>query len=360
MAEVKLKNISKIYSGDVRAVADVNLDIADGEFIILVGPSGCGKSTLLRMVAGLESISEGELFIDGKFVNHLPAKDRDIAMVFQNYALYPHMSVYDNMAFGLKMRKYPKSEIDKRVREAAEILELTEYLERKPKALSGGQRQRVAVGRAIVRQPKLFLFDEPLSNLDAKLRVSMRSELIKLHKRLGATMLYVTHDQMEAMSMGDRMMVLKRGVVQQIGTPIEVYNKPDNNFVAGFIGSPAMNFLTGEIKANDGGLLFDTGSLQIKVSGINTNLTGKCLTIGVRPEWIVMGDATNQTATFPAKIEVIERMGSDTFVTLLAGNHELTARLKPSIQVEMNETHIFAFDMTQARWFDEKTGLAIS
>ncbi len=243
MAKVELKKIGKVYDGNVRAVDDANITIEDKEFVVFVGPSGCGKSTTLRMVAGLEDITEGELLIDGKLVNDVPPKDRDIAMVFQNYALYPHMTVYDNMAFGLKIRKVPKAEIETRVGEAARILDIEKLLDRKPKQLSGGQRQRVAVGRAIVRKPKVFLFDEPLSNLDAKLRVQMRAELIELHDRLQATMIYVTHDQVEAMTMGDKIVVMRDGKVQQIGSPLYLYNHPINKFVAGFIGSPAMNFL---------------------------------------------------------------------------------------------------------------------
>src|SRR5690554_2151158 len=238
MATVELKNITKVYDGNVKAVDSVNIDIKDREFVVLVGPSGCGKSTTLRMVAGLEDITEGEIYIDGRLVNDVPPKDRDIAMVFQNYALYPHMSVYDNMAFGLKIRKFPKEEIEQRVREAAKILDIEQLLDRKPKALSGGQRQRVAVGRAIVRQPKVFLFDEPLSNLDAKLRVQMRAEIQKLHRRLGTTSLYVTHDQVEAMTLAQRMIVMNAGVAEQIGTPAEVFDKPASTFVAAFIGSP--------------------------------------------------------------------------------------------------------------------------
>ncbi|SVB44143.1 uncharacterized protein METZ01_LOCUS196997, partial [marine metagenome] len=245
MAEVILKNVRKVFDRDVVAVDDANIEIKDQEFVVLVGPSGCGKSTTLRMVAGLEEVTSGEIYIDGKLVNDIPPKDRDIAMVFQNYALYPHMTVYQNMAFGLKLRKYPKEEIDDRVREAADILGIQELLERKPKALSGGQRQRVAVGRAIVRKPKVFLFDEPLSNLDAKLRVQMRTEISKLHTRLEATMIYVTHDQTEAMTMGDRIVVMKDGRIQQNDTPLHLYNHPANQFVAGFIGSPSMNFIEG-------------------------------------------------------------------------------------------------------------------
>ena len=248
MASVTLENIQKEYVGGVVAVKDVSIEVHDKEFVVLVGPSGCGKSTTLRMIAGLEDISSGIITIDGKVVNNVPPKDRDIAMVFQNYALYPHMSVYENMAFGLKLRKFPKAEIDKRVREAAKILSIEDYLERKPKALSGGQRQRVAVGRAIVRKPKVFLFDEPLSNLDAKMRIQMRTEISKLHKQLGATMIYVTHDQTEAMTMGDRIVVMKDGNVHQTDTPLNLYNFPVNKFVAGFIGSPSMNFINGIIQ----------------------------------------------------------------------------------------------------------------
>ena len=247
MAELSLKHIDKIYDNNVQAVFDFNLEIKDKEFIVFVGPSGCGKSTTLRMIAGLEDISAGEFYIDGKLMNDVEPKDRDIAMVFQSYALYPHMSVYDNMAFGLQLKKVPKDEIDKRVHEAARILEIEDYLDRKPKALSGGQRQRVALGRAIVRNAKVFLMDEPLSNLDAKLRVQMRSEIIKLHERIGATSIYVTHDQTEAMTMADRIVVMKGGYIQQIGTPREIYNNPANMFVAGFLGAPATNFLNGKI-----------------------------------------------------------------------------------------------------------------
>ncbi len=360
MADVTLKHVSKIYSGGVRAVSDVNVEIADGQFIILVGPSGCGKSTLLRMIAGLETISEGELYIDKKLVNDVAAKDRDIAMVFQNYALYPHMTVFENMAFGLKMRNFPKDEIARRVREAGDVLDLTRYLERKPKALSGGQRQRVAVGRAIVRQPSLFLFDEPLSNLDAKLRVAMRAELIRLHKRLRATMIYVTHDQMEAMSMGDMLIVLKDGVVQQKGPPLEIYNWPANTFVAGFIGSPAMNFLTGEITGRNGGQVFDTGSLQLDASVLGGGLAGRRVTIGVRPEWMRVDKARSETdVLFPARVEVIERMGSDTFVNISAGAHELVARIDPQIAISMEETRNFSFDMREARLYDGETGILL-
>ena len=289
MAEVILKNVTKVYEGGQVAAKDINIEVKDKEFVVLVGPSGCGKSTTLRMIAGLEEITEGELFIDGKKVNDVSPKDRDIAMVFQNYALYPHMSVYENMAFGLKLRKFDKEEIKERVNEAAMILGLEDYLDRKPKALSGGQRQRVAVGRAIVRKPKVFLFDEPLSNLDAKLRVQMRTEISKLHQSLGATMIYVTHDQTEAMTMGDRIVIMKDGVVNQIDTPLKLYNKPANRFVAGFIGSPAMNFIKGKIE-NGSTVIFKSSGGDLKLdlpADISENLrkfVNKEVWMGIRPE----------------------------------------------------------------------------
>ena len=266
MAKVELKKIGKVYEGNVRAVDDANITVNDKEFVIFVGPSGCGKSTTLRMIAGLEDITEGELYIDNKLVNDVPPKDRDIAMVFQNYALYPHMTVYENMAFGLKIRKLPKDEIEKRVKEAARILDIEKLLDRRPKQLSGGQRQRVAVGRAIVRNPKVFLFDEPLSNLDAKLRVQMRAELIDLHYRLDATMIYVTHDQVEAMTMGDKIVVMRDGKIQQIGSPLYLYNQPINKFVAGFLGTPPMNFMNVKVVEEGGNVLIDEGSFKLAVS----------------------------------------------------------------------------------------------
>src|SRR5580704_11839251 len=287
MARVAMRSLNKNYD-EVRAVIDVNLDIRDQEFVVLVGPSGCGKTTTLRMVAGLESITSGNISIDEKVVNELPPMDRDIAMVFQNYALYPHMSVYDNMAFGLKMRKFDKGEIAQRVQEAAEILGIQELLRRKPRQLSGGQRQRVALGRAIVRHPQVFLFDEPLSNLDAKLRVQMRVELKKLHERLGTTAIYVTHDQVEAMTLGDRVVVMKDGLVQQVGEPMELYNEPANLFVAGFLGSPAMNFAGVQISETNGGLWAEAEGLRIKVPAATTARlgphAGNEVTLGIRPE----------------------------------------------------------------------------
>src|SRR5207253_1856563 len=310
MAQVMMKDLNKKYD-EVHAVKDVNLHIRDKEFVVLVGPSGCGKSTTLRMVAGLEEITAGEITIGDRVVNDLPPKDRDIAMVFQNYALYPHMSVYDNMAFGLKMRKFPKPEIAKRVQEAAEILGIQELLKRKPRQLSGGQRQRVALGRAIVRHPQVFLFDEPLPHLDAKLRVQMRVEIKKLHNRLGTTAIYVTHDQVEAMTLGDRVVVMKDGFVQQVGEPLELYNTPANKFVAGFIGSPAMNFATVTMANGNGRLTAKNAGLEIEVPGRQAERlrghVGRQLTLGIRPEDLhVARDADPAGLTFPSKIEVVE------------------------------------------------------
>src|SRR5271167_1002349 len=304
MAEVVLQNLNKNFD-EVYAVKDVNLSIRDKEFMVLVGPSGCGKTTTLRMVAGLESISSGRILIDDKVINELSPMDRDIAMVFQNYALYPHMSVYDNMAFGLKMRKFDRADIAQRVQEAAEILGMQDLLKRKPRQLSGGQRQRVALGRAIVRHPQVFLFDEPLSNLDAKLRVQMRVELKKLHERLGTTAIYVTHDQVEAMTLGDRVVVMCDGRVQQVGDPMELYNEPANRFVAGFIGSPAMNFASVRIVAENGGLWAESKGMRIKVPAPLTNrlgaYAGKEATLGVRPEdLLIAGDGDDKDLSFPA------------------------------------------------------------
>ena len=316
MASLSLRNIYKIYPGDVKAVDNFNLEIEDKEFVVLVGPSGCGKSTTLRMIAGLEEITEGDLYIGDKRMNDVAPKDRDIAMVFQNYALYPHMTVYENMAFALKLRKTPKNIIDEKVREAAEILDITQYLNRKPKALSGGQRQRVAIGRAIVREPQVFLMDEPLSNLDAKLRNQMRAEIIKLRQRIDTTFVYVTHDQTEAMTLGDRIVIMKDGVIQQIGTPQEVFNTPANLFVAGFIGTPQMNFF-------DAKLLKDGNSYFVNVNGTNFPLDEeKCakltdkgaeaqdITLGVRPEHIRLCNPQANEPFIPAKVDVSEMMGS--------------------------------------------------
>jgi len=362
MANVVLKDVCKIFAGDVKAVNNVSLEIKDKEFVVLVGPSGCGKSTTLRMIAGLEEISSGEISIDGKVVNDVPPKDRDIAMVFQNYALYPHMSVYKNMAFGLMLRKYPKDEIDARVKDAANILGISELLERKPKALSGGQRQRVAVGRAIVRKPKVFLFDEPLSNLDAKMRVQMRSELSKLHNRLQTTMIYVTHDQVEAMTMGDRIVVMKDGLVQQVDTPISLYDNPVNKFVAGFIGNPPMNFMDGTIEKKDGALAFNEGTFSIKlhdkaIAKLEA-YTGKKVIFGIRPEDIKdpsMHVQANYTAEVSAKAEVIEPMGSEMNVYFTTGKNTFIAKLDPHVAIKESETKPMIFNLDKCHFFDVET-----
>ena len=359
MAEVILKNVRKIYDKDVVAVDDANIEIKDKEFVVLVGPSGCGKSTTLRMIAGLEEISAGEIYIDGTLVNDIPPKDRDIAMVFQNYALYPHMTVYQNMAFGLKLRKYPKDEIDARVQEAADILGIQELLERKPKALSGGQRQRVAVGRAIVRKPKVFLFDEPLSNLDAKLRVQMRAEISKLHTRLEATMVYVTHDQTEAMTMGDRIVVMRDGLIQQIDAPLNLYNEPVNQFVAGFIGSPSMNFLNGKISANGSGLVFDEGTIKIALpERYSEKLKGhldKDVVLGIRPEDIHDPDTIGrdvETVEIEAKVEVVEPMGNEVFLNLTSGKSTFVARVDPLYMPKVEQVVKLAVEVDKAHFFD--------
>ncbi len=333
MAKVLLENLSKHYN-EVVAVKNFDLEIPDKEFVVLVGPSGCGKTTTLRMVAGLEDITAGNIYIDGKLVNHLPPKDRDIAMVFQNYALYPHMTVYENMAFGLKLRKLPKEEIKERVQEAAEILNISELLDRKPKALSGGQRQRVAVGRAIVRKPKVFLFDEPLSNLDAKLRVQMRVELKKLHERLQTTIIYVTHDQVEAMTMGDRIVVMKDAVKQQVGPPLELYFRPANKFVAGFIGSPAMNFVEAELLTEQGKLLLHTMGFKLRVPEDKTarlkDYGQKKVIFGTRPEDLPEAPAFVPNETIEVLVEVIEPLGSEVYLDVKAGDHSLIARASPN------------------------------
>ena len=332
MATVSLKGIKKIYDNKVTAVHDFNLEIADKEFIVLVGPSGCGKSTTLRMVAGLEDISEGDLLINGKRMNDVEPKDRDIAMVFQNYALYPHMTVYENMAFALKLRKVPKDEIDKKVREAAEILDITQYLERKPKALSGGQRQRVAIGRAIVRSPQVFLMDEPLSNLDAKLRNQMRAEIIKLRQRIDTTFIYVTHDQTEAMTLGDRIVIMKDGFIQQIGTPQQVFDHPANIFVAGFIGMPQMNFFDGQLVADgdhyyvkimDATMeLSPEAQAALKAKGVPS----KAVTIGIRPEHISFAESAGAHC-LTGSVDVSEMMGSEIHLHVNAGGRDVVLRI---------------------------------
>ena len=376
MAKVSVKNVSKIYpgekSGDVTAVDDVSLEIADREFVVLVGPSGCGKSTMLRMIAGLEEISRGDIFIGDRRVNDVPPKDRDIAMVFQNYALYPHMSVYDNMAFGLKLRKFAKTEIKKRVEDAAEILGIKELLARKPKALSGGQRQRVAVGRAIVRQPKVFLFDEPLSNLDAKMRVQMRTEITKLHQRLQATMIYVTHDQVEAMTMGDRIVVMDGGVVQQNDAPLTLYNEPLNLFVAGFLGSPPMNFIHGTLKQERDALVFrekDEGTVEarwpLSHRPAAAEFTGRPVVLGIRPEDIDRIEVTkgerNAGGSFPAIVDIIEPMGAETNFYLQTGAHTVVCRSQAALDHrEAGRRMHFAIDLDKAHLFDGSSTKRIS
>ena len=368
MANVSVKNVYKIYpgekGGDITAVSDVSLEIADREFVVLVGPSGCGKSTTLRMIAGLEEISKGDVFIGERRVNDVPPKDRDIAMVFQNYALYPHMSVYDNMAFGLKLRKFAKPEIKKRVQDAAAILGIEELLERKPKALSGGQRQRVAVGRAIVRQPKVFLFDEPLSNLDAKMRVQMRTEITKLHQRLQATMIYVTHDQVEAMTMGDRIVVMNQGVVQQNDAPLKLYNEPVNLFVAGFLGSPPMNFIHGTLRQERDVLVFrelEGGTIEARLpvrdGGAAAEFVGKPLLLGIRPEDIEVARLNNAEGNapsrFPAIVDIVEPMGAETNLYLQTGAHTVVCRSHAAMDHrEAGHRMQFEMNLKKAHLFD--------
>ena len=367
MAEVRLVNIEKTYGKDTRVVKNISFDIKDKEFLVLVGPSGCGKSTCLRMIAGLEEITSGDLFIDGKRVNDLPPKDRDIAMVFQNYALYPHMTVYDNMAFGLKLRKTNKKEIDERVKFAGKILGLEEYLQRKPAALSGGgQRQRVAVGRAIVRKPKVFLFDEPLSNLDAKLRVQMRTEISKLHANLGATMVYVTHDQTEAMTMGDRIVILRDGNIDQIDSPMNLYNFPVNKFVAGFIGSPAMNFMNGKIVQEDGLKFVETeGVLKLNINPEYQSqlekYKDKPIIMGIRPEDIHEFDTSKVDAAqkFTARIEVVEPMGNEIFIYFNFSDVQMVGRLPSFVNAKMGEPLDLFFDINKLHFFDVETEMAI-
>src|SRR5712672_162687 len=364
MAKVLLKDLNKSYDGGVRAVKNVNLEINDHEFVVLVGPSGCGKTTTLRMVAGLEDITSGEISIDGKVVNNLPPMDRDIAMVFQNYALYPHMSVYQNMAFGLRMRKFEKPEIDRRVKQAAEVLGIGELLKRKPRQLSGGQRQRVALGRAIVRHPRVFLFDEPLSNLDAKLRVQMRVELKKLHLRLGTTAIYVTHDQVEAMTLGDRVVVMKDGVVQQVGEPLELYNQPANKFVAGFIGSPAMNFAAVTVTEANGSLIAENSGLRIKLPDETAQRLrghiGQKITLGVRPEDLtVAGTADLDHPCFDAVIEVVEQLGSEILLDMKVGEGVMVACVEPTVRVKVRDKLRVAMRPSRLHVFDAKTEAAI-
>ena len=368
MASLSLQHINKTYPNGFQAVKDFNLEIEDKEFIIFVGPSGCGKSTTLRMVAGLEEISGGTLKIGDKVMNDVEPKDRDIAMVFQNYALYPHMTVYDNMAFGLKLRKVPKDQIDKAVREAARILDLDKLLDRKPKALSGGQRQRVAMGRAIVRNPKVFLMDEPLSNLDAKLRVQMRIEISKIHQRLGATIIYVTHDQTEAMTLGTRIVVMKDGVVQQVDTPQHLYEQPGNLFVAGFMGSPQMNFLDAQIAEKGGNLVAKVGEYDVIVPAAKAKVlkdggyVGKTVVLGIRPEDIhdsQMFIEASPSVPMTSTVKVYELLGAEVFLYFDVNGTQVTARVDPRTNSKTGDTIKFAFDMEKSHFFDKETELVI-
>lgn len=358
MAQLQLRNIDKIYDNKVQAVFDFSLDIEDKEFIVFVGPSGCGKSTTLRMIAGLEDITKGELYIEGKYMNHVEPKDREIAMVFQSYALYPHMTVYENMAFGLQIQKVPKAEIDTRVHDAAKILEIEEYLDRKPKALSGGQRQRVALGRAIVRNAKVFLMDEPLSNLDAKLRGQMRSEIIKLHERIGSTTIYVTHDQTEAMTMATRIVVMKDGYIQQIGTPKEIYNNPDNMFVAGFVGAPATNFITVKISGN--GFVLEDRAYDLPAGYHKTlkSYENQEVILGVRPENLHLDEhvtGTSPQATFDFHVEVSELLGHESILHGTIGKHHLVAKIQEAGTVTNHQDVKLVMDLDKIHLFDKDT-----
>lgn len=391
MGAIKITNIGKVYPNGTRALEDVNIEINDGEFVVLVGPSGCGKTTLLRMVAGLEDITEGEIFIGEKVVNEVAPKDRDIAMVFQNYALYPHMSVYDNMAFSLKLRKLPKDEIDKKVKDAARTLEISELLERKPKALSGGQRQRVAMGRAIVRSPEAFLMDEPLSNLDAKLRVQMRAELGQLHTQLETTTLYVTHDQVEAMTMGDRVAVIRKGELQQIDTPREIYLYPKNIFVAGFIGSPSMNFVYADVKVSGSSVELSFANETITCSGDTVNklkeVDGKQIVLGIRPEAFedsIYAKDSEYTESISIKVTLLEQLGSDSYIhfykdikpvqteaieeiladegediSVLGDETKFIARINPNSTVKEGEEISLSIDPSKLHFFDPESGKAL-
>ena len=361
MASVTFRNIVKKY-GDVTAVNNLNIHVDDKEFLVLVGPSGCGKTTALRSLAGLEEITSGEILIGDRVVNDVAPKDRDIAMVFQSYALYPHLSVYDNMAFGLKLRKVPKDEIKRRVGEAADILGIRDYLDRKPRQLSGGQRQRVAVGRAIVREPKVFLFDEPLSNLDAKLRVAMRAEISKLHQRLQTTFIYVTHDQIEAMTMATRIAVINKGLLQQLDTPQNLYDRPNNLFVAGFIGSPAMNFFPGKLRKDGGKLIVDTGDFSVAIPAIHAKPyeghAGKDIIFGIRPENIHDADSIPPNVDVEkvaVKVDVTELMGNEIFLYLVSGKNTFVARVDPRSKLRLGQQTSVAFDMDAIHIFDATT-----
>ncbi|MBS5113341.1 MAG: sn-glycerol-3-phosphate ABC transporter ATP-binding protein UgpC [Coprobacillus cateniformis] len=368
MATLSLKHIDKIYDNNVQAVFDFNLDIADKEFIVFVGPSGCGKSTTLRMIAGLEDISSGELYIDDKLMNDISPKDRDIAMVFQSYALYPHMTVYENMAFGLKIAKVPKEEIDRRVRSVAKAIDIEQYLERKPKALSGGQRQRVALGRAIVREPKVFLMDEPLSNLDAKLRVQMRVEILKIYQQLGTTFIYVTHDQTEAMTMGTRIVVMKDGRVQQVAAPTFLYEHPVNKFVAGFIGSPQMNFRDGTISEKDGKLYIELTDITLEIPEDKAKVlkekgyVGKTVTMGIRPEDISTHPQYimhHPEASFQSEVDVVELMGSESFIHMTKDGSPFVVKVPGSTPLRAHDEGSFTYLMNKTHYFDKDTEINI-
>ena len=366
MGQVILQNVSKVYDGGVLAVKDVSLSVENREFLVIVGPSGCGKSTLLRMIAGLEEATGGEIQIAGKIVNHVPPKDRDIAMVFQNYALYPHMTVFDNMAFGLRLRHYSPREIEHRVREAASILSIEPLLQRRPKELSGGERQRVSVGRAIVRKPVVFLFDEPLSNLDAKMRVQMRTEIHKLHLRLQTTMIYVTHDQTEAMTMGDRIVVMNKAIIQQVADPLTIYDHPANKFVASFIGSPPMNFLSGLITRSKQVLSFTQGGLRLRIVDEMTArllaYENKPVVFGIRPEdlydKLFITDAPTDCIV-TSSVELVEPLGAEVYLHLRVGASTLIARVGPHDRPEVNQDIDLVFDMGKAHFFDPGTEAAI-
>ena len=358
MARVSIRQLNKKYDNGFHAVKDVNLEIEDKEFLVLVGPSGCGKTTTLRMVAGLEEITSGEIRIGERVINDLPPMDRDIAMVFQNYALYPHKTVFDNMAFGLQMRGYPKEEVKKRVQEAAEILGIEALLARKPRQLSGGQRQRVAVGRAIVRHPEVFLFDEPLSNLDAKLRVQMRVELKRLHERLETTAIYVTHDQVEAMTLGTRVVVMKDGLVQQVGAPLELYGRPANKFVAGFIGSPAMNFVDVAIQAGNGRLWAEAQGFRIRVPDRISSQAGKRVTLGVRPEAVRIANGVDDYS-FATEVDVVEPLGNEILLNFRAGGVPMVARVDPGTRVSAHDAVRFALDPARLHFFDPQSETAL-
>ncbi|HVG43956.1 MAG TPA: sn-glycerol-3-phosphate ABC transporter ATP-binding protein UgpC [Longimicrobium sp.] len=363
MARVTLDGIRKVYENGYTAVHGISLDVDEGEFVVLVGPSGCGKSTTLRMIAGLESISEGRLTIGDRVVNDVPARDRDIAMVFQSYALYPHMTVRDNLAFALKLRKRPKAELDERVGRAAAMLGLEPVLDRRPSELSGGQRQRVALGRALVREPRVFLFDEPLSNLDAKLRGQMRKEIAALHRQLGTTSIYVTHDQTEAMTLGDRIVVMNGGRVEQVGPPMELYRSPANRFVAGFLGSPGMNFVPGRIEAEGDGLAFaaEGDGLRLRVAPRAGLAAGRPVVLGIRPEDVHLnGSAPVSAVRASLRLDAAETMGNETIVTLAAGAHEIVARIPPRPLPEPGAMVEAAFDIDRLHFFDAESGAVVA